>query len=517
MATAPPQTGTLTVQRSTVGTQWLFRVGAVLLGLSPFLAFEGLCAIFDWGRPSLHDDPFVGFRSTRPLFVPSADGRRYEIPKARQTYFRPESFAAQKPADEFRIFVLGGSTVAGRPFGSETSFTAWLEIALAAADPSQRWEVVNCGGISYASYRLAPVLEEVLRHQPDLIVLCIGHNEFLEARSFAHIADRGDVLNASLAAASGWRTFNLAREAYLRAQGVSSSDPPTSRPILPTEVEALLDYRGGLEEYHHDDQHRRGVIAQYEYNLRRMVHMAGEVGVPLLLVDPVCNLSATPPFKSEHRPDLSARQRQRWNEISEAARERLRGENRDVQRSIELFEQACRIDPLHAGGWYNLAKCYEAVGRWDDALDAYLRAKDADVCPLRILEPMHEVVHQIARQTGVPLVDAQRLFAQRSEHGIVGGQWLVDHVHPSIEGHQLLADELVATLTDLGIVHPERDWEVTKRQRYAEHFNSLDNLYFVKGLQQLKSLRGWAAGRAERIRPIAKDAATTPANGSIGP
>ena len=107
----------------------------MLLGLSPFLAFEALCTAFDWGRPSLHDDPFVGFRSTRPLFVLSSDGRRYEIPKARQTYFQAESFAAHKADNEYRIFVLGESTVQGNPYGIQTSFTTWLEIALAAADP----------------------------------------------------------------------------------------------------------------------------------------------------------------------------------------------------------------------------------------------------------------------------------------------------------------------------------------------------------------------------------------------
>ena len=93
-----------------------------------------------------------------------------------------------------------------------------------------------------------PILEEVLRYEPDLIILYTGHNEFLEQRAFDHIQSRGRLLNASLQAASRLRTFTLLREAYLRLQGVSSSEPSESRPILPTEVDALLDYRGGLQE-----------------------------------------------------------------------------------------------------------------------------------------------------------------------------------------------------------------------------------------------------------------------------
>ena len=134
----------------------LFRVLAILLGLSAVLLLEGMLRLTDWGRVADVGDPFVGFSEVRPLFVLNEQGDRYEIPLSRQTFFQPESFAAKKAPHEFRIFCLGGSTVQGRPYSIETSFTSWLELSLQAADPSRAWEVVNCGGVSYASYRLLP-------------------------------------------------------------------------------------------------------------------------------------------------------------------------------------------------------------------------------------------------------------------------------------------------------------------------------------------------------------------------
>ena len=162
----------------------LFRVAAVLLGLLPLLGCEITLRMLGLGKPTDFNDPFVGFSDIHPLFVLNDDIGRYEIPKSRQTHFQPESFAADKPADEFRVFVLGGSTVQGRPWSIETSFTTWLELNLNAADPSRKYEVVNCGGVSYASYRLVPILQEVLhsdpggglRYQPDLIVFCEGQD-----------------------------------------------------------------------------------------------------------------------------------------------------------------------------------------------------------------------------------------------------------------------------------------------------------------------------------------------------
>jgi tetratricopeptide (TPR) repeat protein len=507
-----------TPKRRTSRTRlWLFRLTAVALGLLPFVAFEGVCTLFDWGRPSLHDDPFVGFRGVVGLFVLNDDLARYEIPKGRLQYFAPESFPAKKAANEYRVFCLGGSTVQGNPYSIPTSFTTWLEISLTAADPSRRWEVVNCGGVSYASYRLVPILQEVLAsYQPDLIVLYTGQNEFLESRSLDHIESRGGLVNASLAVAARARTFTLAREACLRLAGHAPGEPPAGRQTLPTEVDTLLDYRGGLEEYHRDDAWRRGVIAQYRFNVRRMVEMARAAGVDMILCNPVCNLSDSPPFKCEHRADIAPRELAEWESTCDEAARLLRAGGPSVHQAARLYERACRIDPLHAGAFYNLAKCYEAAGRFDEARTAYIQAKELDVCPLRVLSEMNEAVLEIARDTGTPLVDADKLFSQRSPHGIVGGQWLVDHVHPGIEGHQLLADSLADLLVSLGKVSPRADWQQVKQLRYREHLDVLDPIYYARGLEHLENLRGWANGRAERLRPASSPPLSKHARGSAG-
>jgi lysophospholipase L1-like esterase len=494
--------------------RWLSRLIAMGFGLSLLAAFEGLCRLCDWGRPERQDDPFVGFREIRPLFVLSEDGSRYEIPKARQTHFRPQSFAAQKPDSEYRIFCLGGSTVQGRPYAVETSFTTWLELSLQVGDPSRRWRVVNCGGISYSTYRLAPILEEVLRYEPDLIILCEGHNEFLESRSFAHIQDRGELFNASLAAVSRLHTYSLMRGAYARLRGWPTNAAPAGRPILPVEVEALLDYRGGLEEYHRDEAWRANVIGQFRFNLHRMVQLAREANVELILINPPANIGDMPPFKAEHSPGLTPEDLARWEALLESAREHFRGEKRSLRAAIAKLEQACRIDPLHAGGWYTLAECYRTVGRMDDARDAYLKAKELDVCPLRILQPMNEAILDVARETQAPLVDAQRLFEQNSPHGIVGSDQLVDHVHPSFQGHQRIADALAEKLIELGVFRPAPDWQAKKRLAFQRQLDSLDDYYYLEGERRLKNLRLWARGRAKRIRPTSSTSDREPAGDS---
>jgi hypothetical protein len=86
----------------------------------------------------------------------------------------------------------------------------------------------------------------------------------------------------------------------------------------------------------------------------------------------------------------------------------------------------------------------------------------------------------------------------------------VDHVHPSIEGHQLIADALADKLVELGVVHPRTAWHEIKRDRYRRHFDSLDNLYFIKGTDRLRSLRRWSQGRSRILRPNHRPVALPP-------
>ena len=62
--------------------------------------------------------------------------------------YRGDSVRMQREKNVPRILCLGGSTTYGRPFDDATSFCGWLRVLLPVADPSRRWEVVNCGGIA---------------------------------------------------------------------------------------------------------------------------------------------------------------------------------------------------------------------------------------------------------------------------------------------------------------------------------------------------------------------------------
>ena len=68
-----------------------------------------------------------------------------------------------------------------------TSFCGWLREFLPLTDEDTEWEVINAGGVSYASYRVASLMEELTTYEPDLFIVYTGHNEFLEERTYGDV------------------------------------------------------------------------------------------------------------------------------------------------------------------------------------------------------------------------------------------------------------------------------------------------------------------------------------------
>lgn len=476
--------------------QRLFRFVAILTGLAVVGVAEVTLRLAGVGSTTQSRDSLIEFSEIRPLFEKNASGDRYEIPAHRQVYFQPDSFTSEKPADEYRIFCFGGSTVQGRPYSIETSFTTWLELTLTAAQPAKTWEVVNCGGVSYASYRLAPILRETLNYEPDLFIIYTGHNEFLEDTSYGAVKRQPIWIRRMHESAATLRIYRLLRS-------LTTEPQPQQKVRLPGEVDALLDYQGGLAKYHRDDAWRDAVIAEYETNLRKMLAMAQTGNVPVLLINPVSNVRDTPPFKAESAPGFSAEQQtefeRRWTAAKETPWDDLNQKRASVLRVLQM-------DDRHAEANFLLAKVDEALGEHQNARQAYLRAKDNDVCPLRMLESMHDVLKEVASSTGTELIDVRAAFEAEAEFGLPGDDQLIDHVHPRIQGHQMIAMKLFDALVRRGIVTPESGWKQRQETLYRVNFEGLPENYFPESVARLRGLEIWTQGRVMRMQLPSQDA-----------
>lgn len=417
-------------------------------GIALLFATEGILALTGV-RPLSRDDLFVGFEQSQPLFEPremTGEATKYSLNPAKDKHFNPQELLMPKPEGVFRIISYGGSTTYGRPFINRTSFPTWTARILQHSDPSRTYESINAGGISYASFRIRRLMDELAQFSPDLYVLYCGHNEFLERRTFEAIIGERPVLRRLRSGLHASRIYTLL---YRAADRLALRPVRRQKNILAGEVEALLD-SVGPQAYHRDPVFREGAISQYKINIQLIVEFCRDRKIPLVISTLPCNLSDFSPFKSEHRENITTAELEGWEKaFAQGSRALGLGQH---AAALEAFAVAERIDDRYAMLHFLKGKALEGLERWEEAYRSFVQAKEEDIVPMRVLEVFNEILRETARREGVPLVDVEALFRSLSPHGIPGANLFADYIHPTLEGYQIVAQAIADTAVRAGIV-----------------------------------------------------------------
>ncbi|HIF98506.1 MAG TPA: tetratricopeptide repeat protein [Myxococcales bacterium] len=478
---------------------------SIAIWLAFFVLLEGGLAILGVEPRMNTEDPYVGFASHIPLFVPDldADGEAiWRTADNKRRFFNSQSFLNEKSVGTQRVFCLGGSTTYGRPYSDATSFCGWLREFLPVAAPNSSWEVVNAGGISYASYRVAALTQELVDHEPDFFVIYTGHNEFLEDRTYGELRDRNPILK---------RVDSLLRSTRIDAalrdvlETRRNSDQPV---ILRGEVSAVLDGSIGPSAYERNDVLRDQVLAHYRYNLDRIIRLARSSGAEPILVVPASNLRACSPFRSTHFEGLTQLEIQRWEEAMDAGR--IAVSEGDLSRAAQAFAEATVLDPRRADSHYKFGQVMLQLGQSEQAEASLRRALDEDVCPLRALSPVASIVREVAREKDVLIVDFETLVETRviaeKGHGAPGDDWFLDHVHPTIEGHRFLALEIIRALGGAGWIPAEGTITAKEEESVTRAvLESVDQRTHGMALRNLAKVLSWA-GKTEDAGRLAQKA-----------
>ncbi len=462
-------------------------------------------------------DPFVELAPGGPLFVEAADAQTpanespgtatatgeqtyLETAPPKLAFFNRQQFPATKADGTVRIFCLGGSTTFGRPYDDRTSFAGWLRELLPQVSADSPWEVINAGGISYASYRVAATMEELCAYEPDLFIVYTGHNEFLEARTYRSAVRRPAVVRGLTALLSRTRTY-AAAEAFLGRHALSRKQPDR----LAGEVDAILDHAAGPDTYQRDDEHRDQILEHFAFNLSRMIGLAHNAGAKIIFVQPASNLKDFSPFKSQFGDHVRAVDRDRCTQLLSAA---LTAQQQgQPAAALDLLIQAREIDDRLATIHFRIGRVLWAQGDTAAARPAFLRAVEEDVCALRATPDMQRMIEQIADEAHVPLVDLDALLRadcrDRFQHDSPGSEYFLDHVHPRIEVHRLLAVALVETLRREGWITPGSSWPSPALELATERIEStVDDELQSRALTNLAQVLSWA-GKQDVAGPLA--------------
>ncbi|MEW6193652.1 MAG: hypothetical protein AB1521_00675 [Bacteroidota bacterium] len=389
------------------------------------------------------------------MWVNPIDGKYIINPDVARRYFSASNtipstiediFDVEKKQNSFRVFVLGESTSAGYPYMPMGSFSRYIRKRLELAYPSLTIEVINISLSATNSYTYRDFVPDVIEQKPDLVLIYAGHNEYygaLGVGSLESVSNSPGLVNLYLYM-NRFKTTQIVKGIIEWFAGLFSSEsniPRTGTLMSRMAKEKYIEF--GSENY-------RNGIAQFENNFSDVLSMFKDAGVPTIVSTQACNLKDQFPFISV--------------------------DSKKYPRADSIFINANRE---YKNGNYKKA----------DSL--FTLAKELDGLRFRAPEEINSLIKKLSKDYSTAVIDVDSLFRAFSPNGITGNNLMTDHLHPTLEGFQLIGKLFYEKMEEKGFlpknIKPEiessRQDSLTVQKFVFSKFDSVTAVYRIRLLK----------------------------------
>lgn len=312
-------------------------------------------------------------------------------------------FLKNKPENGFRVFMMGGSSAAAYPYGYNALPSRTVKDALEDVMPDRHVEVVNVATSAINTYTLYDQVGEILDHQPDLILIYSGHNEYYGALGVGSNEQLGSFPGfvRMYLTLQRMKTFLLLRDSvaamarwfaeHSGSDGVNRTGTLMERIVR--EQSIPLD----SELYELGKQ-------QFESNLRAITKKFSRRDIPVMIGSLASNLKDHEPFISADGDDSA----------------------------ISVYR-----DGLQA--YLN--------EEYDESFETLQRARDLDLLKFRAPTEFNDIIRRVADETPAIYVPVKEKMREKSQGGIIGGELMLEHLHPNSDGYLLMGLSFVEALS----------------------------------------------------------------------
>lgn len=398
--------------------KWFFIV-LILIPVIFFILLELSLRLFDYGK----DIPqWVDARRGKYIINPEVAFRYFNQVENIPTTIE-DIFDQQKKNNAFRVFVLGGSSAAGFPYMPMGSFSRYIRKRLELTYPNSTIEVVNISLSAVNTYTILDLLPGVLEQKPNLILIYAGHNEYYGALGVGSMESLGTFRSfvKLVLYLNKYKTVQLIRNIISGIFSLFASKNLEESP-------GTLMSRMAKDQYipMNSDKYTIG-LEQFEGNMREILELIKNHNVPVIIGKVVSNLKDQKPFISVPSEDYPTA-----NQVYEEAKKKLMN------------------------------------GHSKDADSLFRLAKDLDALRFRAPEKINQIIWQVCEEYNATCVSIDSIFNSVSPYGIIGNNLMTDHLHPNVEGYQLMGKVYYEAMEQAGYL--------PKNEKPQIPFSSQDSL-----------------------------------------
>ncbi|MBI3819246.1 MAG: hypothetical protein HY286_11180 [Planctomycetes bacterium] len=351
---------------------------------------------------------------------------------------KPPLFLKDKPANGYRIFCLGESTVAGLPF-EIGCFSDWLRLRVGAMMPDRVVEVVNAGNAGWYAKEIRELLRESLQYKPDLFIWMVGHNESVPENVLK--------LRAELNSPFVYKVKSFVQN--LRTTQLMSRWIPT---IMSHQRVTLFDREASEERPCYSPAELELIQKRYREAYEGAIADARAAGVPIMIATMPKNWRECPPSLSYYADSMyhDENKREQWNTTFKLGNALI--ERKNWSAALKYYQSVAEIDATPAKLQFAMARACEELHDLDNAKEHYRLALETDGCPMRALSWVETFIREFAARERVPMADFEDIFNKNSKFGIAGYELIADNVHPNLKGHEIMATEFInLMISNLGL------------------------------------------------------------------
>lgn len=245
------------------------------------------------------------------------------------------------------------------------------------------------------------------------------------------------------------------------------------------------------------DLYQRG-LSQFRSNFEELIRLARQYQVEVVFGELISNLSDQPPFLSvalseSFKPDSTLLS---ITPLSDCT---------NIPWSLEVLHSWLDQDSAYAMTHFLLGKSNEQKGDFEKANRYYLNACDRDALRFRASSDINRMIRAFEQSHSLVVVPLYENFRNVSAHGLIGRQWMLDHLHLNYQANFMMAKFFFEAMQNRLI---SRNWDLERLKDEPSYRRQMAMTPLDEAIARLRIRilqAGWPFQKESQVEQFLKD------------